>query len=56
MTTHSPEYTLDLVEHHAPFRSTAIEGIMNYYSIQYDSEKQKVMFFRNLGESVPLSV
>ena len=37
----------------APFRSTnvaAIQGIMNYYSIQYNSEKQKVM---NLEQSVP---
>eukprot|EP00731_Ephydatia_muelleri_P004241 Em0002g417a len=40
----------------APFRSTnvaAIQGIMNYYSIEYNSEKQKVMFYRNLGQSVP---
>ena len=34
----------------APFRSTNVQGIMNYYSIQYNSEKQKVM---NLGQSVP---
>ena len=43
----------------APFRSTnvaAIRGIMNYYSIQYNSEKQKVMFYRNLGQSVPFGV
>ena len=40
----------------APFRSTnvaAIQGIMNFYSIEYNSEKQKVMFYRNLGQSVP---
>ena len=26
---------------------------MNFYSIEYNSEKQKVMFYRNLGQSVP---
>eukprot|EP00731_Ephydatia_muelleri_P035197 Em0104g3a len=31
----------------------AIQGIMNFYSIEYNSEKQKVMFYRNLGQSVP---
>ena len=43
-------------KHDAPFVSTkvvAIQGISNFYYIEYDEKNQKAKFFRNLGQLVP---
>ena len=43
-------------KHDAPFVSTkvpAIQGISNFYAVEYDEKNQKAKFFCNLGQLVP---